>query len=397
METALEFTIVQKTNNLARAALIKTPHGTIETPAFIVAGTKAAVKALSVADVQTLGGQAILANTYHLLLQPGPELIAQAGGLAKFMAWNAPTFTDSGGFQIFSLGQAYDRGLKATVERASIGARQRLQINDEGVLFRSHINGDVLKMTPEISMLAQHQIGADIHMAFDQLVSPSSGQSEVKMALERTHAWADRCLAKHHELNQQHLALGQPLQALFGVVQGGHDEKLRCYSAEFMAARDFDGFGIGGVFVPEEIPKYVALVNRILPENKPRHLLGMGAQPLDIFLGVENGVDTFDCVAPTRQARNGALYTAFGRLNILNSRFKDDFSPIDETCDCPVCQGYSKSYLHHLFKANEILASMLASQHNEYFVLNLTRQIRQSLLDDNFDNFKDYFLRRYYH
>ena len=396
MKQALKFEIVQRMAGLARVGKIETPRGVIETPAFIVAGTKAAVKALTVNDVENLGGQAILANTYHLLLQPGVDLIAAAGGLAKFMSWHRPTFTDSGGFQIFSLGQAFDQGLKNTVAAANKSCKNNVKISDEGVCFRSHINGDLLEMTPEISMIAQHKIGADIHMAFDQLVSPSSSSVEIKTALERTHVWADRCLVKHRELNQQHLAASEPLQALFGIVQGAHDEDLRRRSAKFMAARDFDGFGIGGVFVPEEIPKYVSLVNHILPESKPRHLLGMGAQPLDIFLGVENGIDTFDCVAPTRQARNGALYTHGGRLNILNRQFKDDFAPIDSKCTCPVCQKYSRSYLHHLFKADEILAAMLASLHNEYFVVNLTKRIRQALLDDNFAEFKTTWLSEYY-
>lgn len=395
MNKALNFEIIKRGAGLARVGAIETPHGRIETPAFIVASTKATVKALTVEAVRELGGQAVLANTYHLLLQPGTELLAKAGGLAKFMGWDGPSFTDSGGFQIFSLGQAYNQGLKETVKNAKSGTGQ-VKISDEGVTFRSHINGDLVRMSPEISMQAQHQIGADIHMAFDQLVSPTAPEKEILEALERTHAWADRCLLEHDKLNQAHLKNNEPLQALFGVVQGAHSLELREKSARFMSERDFDGFGIGGVFVPEEIPKYVSLVNNILPEAKPRHLLGMGAQPLDIFLGVENGIDTFDCVAPTRQARNGALYTRDGRINILNAKYKDDFSQIDQFCDCAVCQKHTKAYLHHLFKSNEILASILASYHNEYFVVNLTKQIRQAILDDTYEEFKAEFLARYY-
>lgn len=394
----IEFEIIKRGNGLARVGVIHTPHGEIETPSFVVAGTKAAVKALSVTDVSDLGGQAILTNTYHLILQPGTEIIERAGGLAKFMNWSGPTFTDSGGFQIFSLGLAYDQGLKATVKAVKKSRTSRVKISDDGAKFRSHIDGGWLEMTPESSMRAQHAIGADIHMAFDQLTSPSSSRIEIETAMNRTHLWAERCLVEHAKLNQSHAEKGQPLQALYGVVQGAHESDLRRASAEFMASHDFDGYGIGGVFVPEEIEPFVGLVNHILPEAKPRHLLGMGAQPLDIFLGVENGIDTFDCVAPTRQARNGALYTHSGRLNILNATNKTDLSPIDPKCNCPVCRaGYSKAYLHHLFKANEILAAILASQHNEFFVVNLTKQIRQSLLDGTHNEFKQAFLREYYH
>ncbi len=393
---AIEFEIIKRGPGLMRAGVIHTPHSDIETPSFSVAATKAAVKALSVDDVRALGGQSVLANTYHLILQPGVEIVEQAGGLAKFMNWSGPTFTDSGGFQIFSLGMAYDRGLKETVKSASINHGGRVKITDEGVKFRSHIDGSQLEMTPESSMRAQHAIGADIHMAFDQLTSPTAPRAEIEIAMRRTHLWADRCLVEHERLNQEHTKNGQPLQALYGVVQGAHETDLRRESAEFMASRDFDGYGIGGVFKTEEIEPFVGLVNQILPENKPRHLLGMGAHPMDLFLGVENGIDTFDCVAPTRQARNGALYTHAGRLNILNVANKTDFSPIDSDCDCPVCRaGYTRAYLHHLFKSNEILAAMLTSQHNEYFVVNLTKQIRQSLLDGNCDEFKQEFLAKY--
>lgn len=392
-----DFEIIKRSNGLARVGVIHTPHGDIETPSFAVAGTKAAVKALSVDDVTELGGQSILANTYHLILQPGVEVIEQAGGISKFMNWSGPTFTDSGGFQIFSLGLAYDAGLKETVKSVKNNQTGRVKISDNGVKFRSHINGDLLEMTPESSMRAQHAIGADIHMAFDQLTSPSAPRSEIKSAMNRTHIWADRCLIEHKKLNQIHAENSQPLQALYGVIQGAHEPDLRQKSAEFMSERDFDGYGIGGVFVSEEIEPFVGLVNRILPELKPRHLLGMGAQPLDLFLGIENGIDTFDCVAPTRQARNGALYTRDGRLNILNAVNKTDFSPIDPDCSCPVCRaGYSRAYLHHLFKSNEILGAMLASQHNEFFVVDLVALIRQNLLDDSYENFKTNFLKRYY-
>lgn len=381
---------------MARVGEIITPHGVIETPGFMVAATKATVKSLTVDQVAALGGQAILANTYHLMLQPGAEIIEQAGGLAQFMNWEGPTMTDSGGFQVFSLGMAYDKGLDETIKtEAKHSSKQLASVDDDGATFKSHLDGAIIRMRPEDSMRIQHQIGADIHMAFDELTSPTAGRDYVKRAMDRTHAWAQRCLNEHDNLNRKHQQSNQPMQALYGVVQGGHELNLRQESATVLGAMSFDGYGIGGVFVADEIPKYVKAVTEILPNNKPRHLLGMGAHPIDIFLGVEYGIDTFDCVAPTRQARNGALYTADGRINITNAKFKTDFKPIDESCDCYTCQNYSRAYINHLFKANEILAATLSSIHNEYFVVNLTKQIRQSLLDDHFEDLKSGFLARY--
>ncbi len=383
--------------SLARVGIIKTPHGDIETPAFIVASTKATVKAMTPEMVKDLGGQAVLSNTYHLMLQPGEEIVDQAGGLAKFMNWNGPSFTDSGGFQVFSLGMAYDKGLDKTIKNDAKPSKNQLaKVDDDGVTFKSHLDGSMIRMTPESSMQIQHKIGSDIHMAFDELTSPTAGREYVEKAMNRTHEWAKRCLAEHEKLNHKHVAASQPLQALYGVVQGAHEPDLRAKSASVLGDLPFDGYGIGGVFVPEEIPNYVKIVNQILPRNKPRHLLGMGSQPLDIFLGVENGIDTFDCVAPTRQARNGALYTYDGRANIRNSQYKTDFSPIDSECSCYTCRNYTRAYINHLFRANEILASTLASIHNEYFVVNLTKQIRRSLINGNYESFKEQFLKRYY-
>ena len=397
MKKAINFEIIKKGAGLARVGVIETPHGKIETPSFIVASTKASVKAMTVDMVRELGGEAVLANTYHLMLQPGADIVKKAGGLAKFMNWNGPTFTDSGGFQVFSLGMAFDKGLDSTIKSEAKHSKNQLaKVDDEGVFFKSHLDGAKIRMTPESSMQLQHKIGADIHMAFDELTSPTAGREYVKRAMDRTHAWAQRCLNEHNKLNEEHLANNEPLQALYAVVQGAHEEDYRAESATVLGAMDVDGYGIGGVFVPEEIPHYVKIVNEILPENKPRHLLGMGAQPLDIFYGVENGIDTFDCVGPTRQARNGALYTNYGRINIRNAKFKEDFTPIDLQCDCPVCQQYTKAYICHLFRANEILASTLASVHNEYFVVQLTKKIRQSILDDNYEEFKNSFLSKYY-
>lgn len=398
-QKALDFKIIHKTvNGQARVGEIHTPHGVIKTPAFMVAATKATVKAMLPETVRELGGQAILANTYHLMLQPGEDVVAQAGGLAKFANWHGPSVTDSGGFQVFSLGMAYKKGLENTLaEHATHSKEQLAKVDDEGVSFRSHLDGSLVRLTPELSMEIQHKIGADIHMAFDELTSPSASPEYVKLAMDRTHVWAKRCLIRHQQLNEEHLQNNQPLQALFAVVQGGQDAKLRRISAETLGAMDFDGYGIGGTFKTSEIEPFTGLVTTILPENRPRHLLGMGAQPMDIFLGIEHGIDTLDCVAPTRQARNGALYTTHGRINIKNAKYKYDFSPIDDNLDYYVSQTYTKAYLHHLFKADEILAAMLASMHNEFFVVNLTDKIRQALLDGNYEQLKTDFLSKYYH
>jgi queuine tRNA-ribosyltransferase len=251
-------------------------------------------------------------------------------------------------------------------------------------------------MTPESSMEIQHAIGADIHMCFDELTSPLAERDYIKKAMDRTHAWADRCLVRHNQLNDSHLSANENAQALFGVVQGARDENLRKESASFFAKRDFDGYGIGGVFEPEEISSTIKWVCDILPENKPRHLLGMGAQPADLFLGVQYGIDTFDCVAPTRQARNGALFTYDGRINIKNRQYKDDFKPIDRECDCYSCKNYSRAYIHHLMKANEIFGLTLASIHNEKFVIRTVDSIRESIKNSSFFDYKKEFLERYY-
>ena len=404
MKQSLKFTITQRLDNtLARAGEIETPHGVIKTPAFIVGGTKATVKALTPDQVEDLGGQAVLANTYHLMLQPGAEIVHAAGGLGAFMHWDKPTFTDSGGFQVFSLGMAYKKGIDATShsekgdpELAAHSHGQLAKVTDDGVTFRSHIDGTKLTLTPERSMELQHLIGADIHMAFDEATSPLAGRDYLHESLDRTHAWAERSLKYHTELNEEHAEKGEPLQALFGVVQGAREEDLRKKSAGYLGAMDFDGYGIGGVYEPGEISSVVRWVSEILPEHKPRHLLGMGAQPADLFLGVEYGIDTFDCVAPTRQARNGALYTYGGRINIKNANFSHDFSPIDNRCDCYACQHFTRAYIHHLFKADEILGATLASIHNERFIVTTVDRIREAILDGSFLAYKRSFLIGYY-
>lgn len=404
MKKALNFTIVKKLDGtLARTGIIETPHGIIETPAFIVGGTKATVKTLTPEQVLQLGGQSVLANTYHLMLRPGADVIAAAGGIHKFMHWERPIFTDSGGFQVFSLGMAYKKGIditshskKGDASQAVSSSSQLAKVTDEGVFFKSHLDGSKLYMNPEISMELQHKIAADIHMSFDELTSPLADRSYIKKAMDRTHVWADRSLKRHQELNAEHFERNEYLQALYGIVQGAREEDLRKESATFLGERDFDGYGIGGVFEPEEISSTVRWIDEILPVDKPRHLLGMGAQPADLFLGVQYGIDTFDCVAPTRQARNGALFTYDGRLNIKNSTYKQDFAPIDLECDCYTCQNFTRAYVHHLFRSDEILGLTLASIHNERFVVKTVDRIRNSINDGSFFDYKKKFLEKYY-
>jgi len=373
----LKFDIV-KQKGLMRAGVIHTPHGDIKTPAFVGAATRASVKAITNAQMRELGSQSILANTYHLILAPGPELIEQAGGLAKFTSWDGPSFTDSGGFQMLSLTDA--------------------KIDHDGVTFKSHINGDKIRMNAEISMQAQWQIGADIHMAFDQAID-SKDKNEVEKAMRRTHDWLPRNIKEHNRLAELAKKNGQPEQYLYAVVQGGLFEDLRRESAEFMSAQPVDGYGIGSLYTTEtpETANMIKLTNEILPNEKPKHLLGMGSEPRDLFIGAMYGCDTFDCVAPTRQARNGALYTPNGRINIKNAKYRAQFSPIDPDCDCYCCKNYNAAYLHHLYKVDEITGKTLASIHNERFVVRICENIRKSILDDTFEDHMNDFMLKYYH
>lgn len=387
---------------MARAGVLHTPHGDIQTPAFMVGGTQATVKALTPEMVKEMHGQAILANTYHLMLRPGADTVERAGGLAQFMNWDGPTFTDSGGFQVFSLGMAYKKGIDATSHstkgeagKATHHAQQLAKVDNDGVSFRSHLDGSKLRMTPESSMQLQWQIGADIHMAFDELTAPLADKAYLRTAMERTHAWAERCMMEHQKQWAAHNKANKPYQALWPVVQGAREEDLRRESARFLSSLDADGFGIGGVFEPGEIPEVVRWVNEELPEDKPKHLLGIGSAVSDLFLGVEYGIDTFDCIAFTRQARNGSIYTAAGRMTITNAKFKEDFAPLDSDCGCYTCANYTRSYIHHLLRADEILGLTLASVHNEYFVVNLVDQIRESVKDESFFELKEKWLKVY--
>lgn len=406
------FKIVKKVEGtLARAGVISTPHGEIATPAFVVVGTKATVKALTSEQVKELGTEVVLANTYHLYLEPGDDLIKKAGGLHKMMNWSGPTMTDSGGFQVFSLGAAFGEGglnkflsnrkqpinpkpsneSKAASALESFGEPMEVaklaKIDEDGVTFRSHIDGSEHRLNPERSIEIQHNIGADIIFAFDECTAPTADRAYQKEAMDRTHRWAERSLKRHKELGDEN-------QALFGIVQGGRFQDLREESARIISQMDFDGFGIGGSFEKADMDSAVGWVCKILPEDKPRHLLGIG-EPLDILGAVENGADTFDCVAPTRMARNGSLLTQNGRINIRNSQYREDLTPINDGCHCYTCLNYSKAYLAHLFRANEILASTLSSIHNLYFMVNFLKDVRQAILDEKFSEFRKDFSAKY--
>jgi queuine tRNA-ribosyltransferase len=387
---ALKFTINKKlAGKLGRVGTIETPHGVIETPAFVVVGTKATVKSVNPDQVKEAGAQVVLANTYHLYLQPGDETVKKMGGLGKMMNWSGPTMTDSGGFQVFSLGAAYKKGISKIVqitdpslmipERFDDTDAPRLaKIGQDGVSFTSHLDGSVHYITPEKSVQIQHNIGADMIFAFDECTSPNEDLKYQTEAMERTHAWARRSLEEHNKLNTADKI------SLFGIVQGGREEKLRKESAKFISevevdGKKFDGFGIGGSFAKEDMSTAVKWVNEILPEEKPRHLLGIG-EPEDLFMGIENGVDLFDCVLPTRLGRNGTIYTKEGKIHIMNLEFRDQVTPIESDCDCYTCKNYSRAYISHLFRGKEMLAGTLASIHNIHFIVNLVKNIRLSIL-----------------
>lgn len=380
---------------VGRVGTITTPHGEIQTPAFIPVGTKATVKAVLPESMAQLGAQALLANAYHLYLQPGPDVVDQAGGVAKFMNWDGPTFTDSGGFQVLSLGVGFKKVLAMqtdTVQADDVIAdnKDRLaHVDDDGVTFKSHLDGTLHRFTPEFSMQVQHQLGADIMFAFDECTTLLNTREYQEASLERTRLWALRCVAEHQKLTQERSH--KPYQALFGVLQGAQYEDLRRKAARDLGAMDFDGFGIGGALDKNELSTIARWVSEELPANKPRHLLGIG-EPEDFFAGVEAGADTFDCVAASRAGRNGAVYSRFGRFNIANAKFRTEFVPLTEGCDCYTCANYTQAYIHHLVKAKELLASTLVTIHNEHFVVNVVKQIRESILNDSYYDFKSKFL-----
>ncbi len=390
---------------LGRAGVIRTPHGDIHTPAFIAVGTQATVKAVVPETMKELGAQAILANAYHLYLQPGADIVEEAGGLGAFMNWPGPTFTDSGGFQVLSLGAGFRKVLAMDTERVRAddiiaeGKERLARVDDDGVTFTSHLDGSTHRFTPEVSIVIQHQIGADIIFAFDELTTLVNTRGYQEESVQRTHHWAVRCLAEHRRLTD--VNPGRPSQALFGVVQGAQYEDLRREAARGLVAtvdddgHGFDGYGIGGALEKQNLATIVGWVSSELPADKPRHLLGI-SEPDDLFDAVAAGADTFDCVSPSRVARNAAVYSATGRYNITGARYRRDFTPIDGECDCYTCANYTRAYLHHLFKAKEMLASTLCTIHNERFVIRLVDQIRAAIRTGEFDELRAHVVGRYY-
>ncbi|QPK94562.1 tRNA guanosine(34) transglycosylase Tgt [Actinomyces sp. zg-332] len=392
---------------LGRIGTIHTPHGDIQTPAFIPVGTKATVKAVLPETVKELGAQAVLANAYHLYLEPGSDLVDEAGGLGKFMNWGGPTYTDSGGFQVLSLGAGYKKVLTEEFSSDGVVTKQqanravrlaRKTIDEDGVTFTNYIDGSKHRFTSEVSMRIQHELGADIIFGFDELTSLIHPYWYQVESLERTRLWAQRCLKAHKQLTQERK--DKPYQQLFGVIQGAQHEDLRRKAARDLGEMEidgqmFDGFGIGGALQKERLGEIVGWVTEELPENKARHLLGI-SEPDDFFAAVEAGADTFDCVSPSRVARNGAFYTPKGRLNVKRSRFRRDFSPLDENCKCYTCTHYTKAYISHLFRAKEMLASTLMTIHNEFFIVGLVDSIRNSMNDGSYMDLKEEVLGNYY-
>ncbi|WP_080793025.1 tRNA guanosine(34) transglycosylase Tgt [Corynebacterium pacaense] len=414
MSTDLSFTLGTQLNDASpgkhgRTGVIHTPHGDIATPAFIPVATKATVKTLTPEQIRETGAQAILSNAYHLYLQPGPDIVDEAGGVARFENWQGPTYTDSGGFQVMSLGVGFKKVLAmdtTNLTRNDVKAahKERMaHVDEDGVDFKSVIDGSKHRFTPEVSMQIQHQLGADIMFAFDELTTLVDSYQYQTESVERTRRWADRCLREHERLTRERV--GRPLQSLWGVVQGAQYEDLRRQATRGLLeldarARDegrrgFGGFGIGGALEKENLGTIVGWVCDELPESMPRHLLGI-SEPDDLFVAIEAGADTFDCVAPTRLGRRGGVYTLDGRINLTGARFKRDFSGIDEEVGGYVSENYSRAYIHHLLKAKEFLAGTLCTMHNLYFMIGLVDKIRASISDGTYHDFKTEFLGRYY-
>jgi queuine tRNA-ribosyltransferase len=358
-------------HGMARAGVFHTPHGPIPTPVFAPVGTQATVKAVAPRELHDLGATLVLANTYHLPLRPGDELIARLGGLHRFMGWDGPLLTDSGGFQVFSLGE--------------INA-----IDDDGVTFRSHLDGSQLRLTPERSIGIQHNLGADIIMAFDECPAPDE-RAAVEAALDRTHGWLARCV-------EEHARSGDPAQqALFGIVQGGIFPDLRAASVRAVCSHNLPGYAIGGLAVGETKAQMAATLEHttpLMPADRPRYLMGVGS-PEDLVHGVLRGIDIFDCVLPTRIARNGAALTRQGRINMRNRQYADDPAPLEPGCTCYACTHFSRAYIRHLVKASEILAHQLLSLHNLHFLLALMRELRAAIADGSLTDYATEFLATY--
>ena len=369
--SALIFELLHKdAKTKARRGRITTPHGVIETPVFMPVGTQATVKAMKPESVEETGAQIILGNTYHLYLRPGSDIIREAGGLHKFMNWDKPILTDSGGYQVFSLGHMR-------------------KITEEGVKFRSYIDGSRHMLTPEKSIEIQTDLGSDIMMAFDECAPPDADYAYIEKSQAMTTRWLERCIAAHKNTEKQ---------ALFGIMQGGFFKDLREKSAAAIVDFDLPGYAIGGISVGETKEEYIGVLEYapdLLPENKPRYVMGIGT-PDYIFEAVEHGVDMFDCVEPTRIARHGMAMTSQGRISIKNAKFARDFGPLDPGCDCYTCRNYSRAYLRHLFREGETLSHMLLSEHNLRFLSHMCENIRDAIDDDRFPEYKAEFYSRYY-
>ncbi len=366
----IEYTLLKKEKNTgARLGKIKTNYGEYDTPMFMPVGTQATVKTLSPEELKDMNAGIILSNTYHLWLRPGEDIVNEAGGLHKFMNWNGPILTDSGGFQVFSLAKPKD-------------------ITEEGVKFKNHLNGDNLLLTPEKSIEIQNKLDSDIAMSFDECIGWPATYDYCKQSVERTIRWAKR--GKDVFNNER--------QSLFGIVQGGEYPELRQHCAEELVKMDFDGYSIGGTSVGEDKPtmyKMVAMSTKHLPENKVRYLMGVG-DPIDIIENVIRGIDIFDCVSPTRLARHGHALTKYGKINLKNAKYKRDFTAIEDTCDCYACKNYTKSYIKHLINANETFGARLLSIHNIRYLIRLTEELRESIKNDNILEYKEEFIKNYY-
>lgn len=366
MKQAVTFELIKKDKNCrARLGVLHTPHGDVNTPVFMPVGTQATVKAVKPETVSGIGAEIILGNTYHLYLRPGHKIVKEAGGLHKFMNWNKAILTDSGGFQVFSLGHMR-------------------KIEEEGVTFRSYIDGSKHMLSPEKSIEIQNALGSDIMMAFDECAPPEADFNYVKNSLARTNRWLKRCKDYHKDWDKQ---------ALFGIQQGGMFKDLRKESSKYISDLDLPGYSIGGLSVGEPKEVFLDMIDDcpdMLPEEKPRYLMGVGS-PDYLFEGVERGVDMFDCVLPTRIARHGLALTSRGKVNIKNARYERDWSPLDSECDCYTCRNYSKAYLRHLFKSEEILSSMLLSEHNLHFLVSTMENMRRAIKEDRFLEYKKEF------
>ncbi len=393
----------------ARAATLTTPHGVITTPAFSPVGTKASVKGIAPDLLTQIGAQVVLANTYHLYLQPGEKIVEQAGGLGKFMGWSGPTMTDSGGFQVFSLGAAFGKTISKFTKGDEIGETtekkeqlavydedvaskhgQLAVIDEEGVTFTSHLDGSLHRFTPERSIEIQQALGADMFFAFDECTSPTEPYAYQKEAINRTHRWAERSLKAH----RQNLHAREK-QAIFGIVQGGRHEDLRRESAKEIASMGFDGIGIGGSFSKEDMRGALQAAMGELPEELPKHFLGIG-EPGDILEGIANGIDLFDCVAATRIGRHGSIYTRRGIIHLTGEKYKNDFGALDPETFIPGTEPYTRAYIAHLIRAKEMYGSIICSLHNLGFILKLVDDARQAIIDGRFEAFRTEFTRDYY-